>query len=360
MAEEDQDSKTEQATGRHLDKAREHGDVLSSHELKTGAALIGMLVVVWLIAPMMIHSLKPMLANMLEHMGDIRVQSTEDLADLSATILLRLALVMIVPFAVMMGIGVTASIAQTGWMFTLERIMPKFSKINPLAGLKRMFSLNSVVDLLKSIAKLIAVASACYFLLQPKLKELEHLASMELPSVLAYLHSVVIRLMMTVVIMMITIAGADWFYQRFSFQKKMRMSRQEVKDENKDTEGDPMVKARLRGLRIARARQRMMAAVPKADVIITNPTHYACALAYDQEKMNAPMLIAKGRDNIALRIREVAEENEIPIVENPPLARALFASVEIDQEIPPEHYKAVAEVISYVMRLKEKYRPSRR
>jgi flagellar biosynthetic protein FlhB len=154
----------------------------------------------------------------------------------------------------------------------------------------------------------------------------------------------------------IVIAGADYMYQRFTYMKKLRMSKQEIKDEHRQSEGDPMVKARIRGLRLQRARQRMMASVPKADVVVTNPTHFACALKYDPNTMNAPVLVAKGQDLIAFRIRELAEQHDIMIVENPPLARALFAAVEIDREVPPEHYKAVAEVISYVFRLKGKLR----
>ncbi len=152
------------------------------------------------------------------------------------------------------------------------------------------------------------------------------------------------------------LAGADYAWQRFQYMKKLRMTKQEVKEEHKQSEGDPAVKARIRGLRLQRARQRMMASVPKADVVVTNPTHFACALKYDPETMNAPVLVAKAADLIAFRIRELAEQHDVMIVENPPLARALFAAVDIDREVPPEHYKAVAEVISYVFRLKGKLR----
>jgi flagellar biosynthetic protein FlhB len=234
--------------------------------------------------------------------------------------------------------------------------MPDLNKINPMTGFGRMFSLQSVVELLKSIAKLTVVGVICYIALKPHVIELESLPSMDLMAVLAFLHRILIRLVMAIVLAIVVIAAADWFYQRFSYMKKLRMTKQEIKDENKQTEGDPMVKSRLRALRIQRARNRMMAAIPKADVVVTNPTHYACALKYDADTMNAPTLVAKGQNLIALRIREIAQENDVPVVENPPLARALYASVDLDREIPPEHYKAVAEVISYVMRLKGKLR----
>ena len=176
--------------------------------------------------------------------------------------------------------------------------------------------------------------------------------SMGTTAILSFIHKIVLLLIFTVVIAVFVIAVADYVYQRYTHLKKLRMTKQEVKDEYKQMEGDPMVKSRIRQIRMERARHRMMENVPKADVVIVNPTHYAVALEYKMEQMDAPVVLAKGLDHLALRIREIAEENEIPVVENPPLARALFASVEIDQTIPPEHFKAGAEVIGYVMQLK--------
>ena len=175
---------------------------------------------------------------------------------------------------------------------------------------------------------------------------------METISILEFIHKIVVLLLFTVVIAVFVIAAADYLYQKYSHLKKLRMTKQEVKEEYKQMEGDPLIKSRIRQVRMERARHRMMEAVPKADVVIVNPTHYAVALEYKMEEMDAPKVTAKGLDNIALRIKAIAEENEVPIVENPPLARALFASTEIDQTIPEEHFKAVAEVIGYVMQLK--------
>ncbi|MDY0241448.1 MAG: flagellar type III secretion system protein FlhB, partial [Rhodospirillaceae bacterium] len=206
----------------------------------------------------------------------------------------------------------------------------------------------------KNLAKLGIVGTLAYLLLVPKAKTLDLLVTMELRPTLDYLHSILLTLLLFVVALVATIGLIDWIFQRYQYLKKMRMTKQEIKDEYKQNEGDPMIRSRLRAIRMARTRQRMMAAVPEADVVVTNPTHYACALKYDPEKMNAPVLVAKGQDLIAARIRDVARDHDVPIVENPPLARALHASVEIDDEIHPDHYKAVAEVISYVMRLKEK------
>jgi flagellar biosynthetic protein FlhB len=318
--------------------------------------LVAMTVFVWLIAPMTMVRLQGYLQRFLEEPHTMRIGNTAELETLISDLISHIGLVMVVPFAFLLSVGLSVTIWQTGWMISTKKITPDLNKLNPLTGLGRMFSINSVIELSKSVAKLVVVGAICYMVLKPRVAELELLPSMEMAAILAYLHQVLVRLIFAVALSMLVVAVADWFYQRYAYLKKLKMTKQEVKDENKQSEGDPAIKARLRGLRMARARNRMMRAVPKADVVVTNPTHYACALKYDGETMNAPTLVAKGQNLIALRIREIAEENGVPIVENPPLARALFATVDLDREIPPDHYKAVAEVISYVMRLKGKYR----
>jgi len=353
MAEGDEE-KTEQPTGKKLADERKEGNVVQSQEVKTAAMLLTILVAVWMFIPLMMSNLRGLLAGLIEHSFEIRVGTENELVGLTGEVLGRLGLAMAPLFVFFIVAGVAASVGQVGWLVSWSKLAPSLEKLNPLAGLKRIFSVKSVIDLGKSIIKLIVVGTILTLLTMPRLKELELLPGMELMQILTYLHKVLIRLLFSVVLIVVALAIADYAYQYYSFMKKMKMSRQDVKDENKNSEGDPIVKSRLRALRMQRARQRMMAAVPKADVIVTNPTHYACALKYDAETMGAPVLLAKGKDMVALRIRQVAEENEIPIVENPPLARALYASVELDHEVPPDHYKAVAEVISYVMRLKGK------
>jgi flagellar biosynthesis protein FlhB len=356
MSEEDQDSKTEQPSAKKLDSAREEGHVALSQEIKTAAALFGITVVVWLIAPPVMARVKSYLAHFFEQSHAIRVGDEAALMSVVSDLALRVGLLMAVPLLFMLAVGVAASVAQTGWLVTPKRLLPDLNKMNPLTGFARLFSLSNLVEMGKSIAKLLVVGGFFYFVLKPRIKELPQLPSMEMAGILDYLHQILLRLLFAVLAIEVVIAGADWLYQRFAFMKKQRMTKQEVKDEHKQIEGDPLIKSRLRSLRVQRARQRMMAAVPKADVVVTNPTHYACALKYEAETMNAPVLVAKGKNLVALRIREIAEESDVPIVENPPLARALHASVELDREIPPEHYKAVAEVISYVMRLKGQLR----
>ena len=231
---------------------------------------------------------------------------------------------------------------------------PELKKLSLLTGLKRMFSSRSVVEFFKGITKLVLVTIVAMALTIPMIQDIALVPEIHLTEALDRMQIIAIQLAMGSVLVMTVIAGVDWIYQKYMFTKQMRMSKQEVKDEHKQAEGDPHVKARIRQLRTQRAQQRMMARVPEADVVITNPTHYAVALKYKMGEMPAPILIAKGVDSLALRIREVAEESEVPIVENPPLARALYSAVELEEEIPPDHFAAVAEVIGYVMRLKGK------
>jgi flagellar biosynthetic protein FlhB len=237
-------------------------------------------------------------------------------------------------------------------MFLPDKLTMDFSKLSPMKGFKRIFSGRNLVEFVKSLFKVAAIGLVIFLVLKSRMSEYAGLAALDLMAVMDYLRDQVIAMILIVVIMVFVLAAADWFYQRWAFTQQMKMTKQEIKDEHKQTEGDPMIKGRLRALRMQRARQRMMQSVPKASVVVTNPTHYAVALQYDQDSMEAPILVAKGVDLIAKRIRDLATENEVPIVENPPLARALYASVELDEEIPPEHYKTVAEIIGYVMKLK--------
>jgi flagellar biosynthetic protein FlhB len=236
-----------------------------------------------------------------------------------------------------------------------ESLKPQFSKISPLAGMKRLFSKQAIANFVKGVIKLLLVGGVMTALLWPQRDRLEGLVATDILGTLFFTQSLALELLGAVVAILALVAAADFFFQYRQWFEKQKMSMQEMKEEFKQTEGDPTIKARIRQLRQTKMKKRMMAAVPTASVIITNPTHYAVALKYDRG-MNAPLCVAKGMDALALKIREVAGEHSIPIVENPPLARALHATVEVDQEIPPEHYKAVAEVIGYVMKLRNSVR----
>jgi flagellar biosynthetic protein FlhB len=348
---EDSDDKSEQPTDRKLDNARKEGQVATSIEIRTWAGLMGSLVVVALMVPPLATNFNRLLLPFIErpHAFDM---SPGGIGRILTDLTLDTLLLLLMPLMLLLLVGVTSVVAQNGLMFVPKRIMPDFNKINPMKGLAKIFSVNNLVEFLKSLFKVTAVGLVIFIVMRGRMNEYVGLAAMDLTVVLEYLRSQVLHLMIIAMLLVTALAAADWMYQRWTFTQKMKMSKQEVKDEHKQTEGDPMIKGRLRNLRMQRARQRMMSSVPNADVVVTNPTHFAVALKYDMETMGAPRLVAKGADLVAKRIRDLAEEHEVPVVENPPLARALYATVEIDEEIPPEHYKAVAEVIGYVMKLK--------
>lgn len=353
---EDQDSKTEDPTGKRLDDAHEKGNVMTSMEVKTWVMLMGGTIIVLYIVPWMGGHLRTYLARFIEqpHLMSVDVAGIQRIMIDAA---LEVVFVMAMPMALLIIFALVASLGQHGWVWTAERIKPELSKVNPWSGLTRMFSMRQLMELVKGIIKLGVVGAAALYSVWPHHRDAEAVMTMELAGQLAYLMDVMSGLLFTVVAIVLLLAVADYAYQRWDHNKKLRMTKQEVKDEHKQQEGDPHVKGRIRSLRVQRSRERMMQAVPKASVVITNPTHYAVALQYEMEEMEAPVVVAKGIDHLALRIRALAEENGVAIVENPPLARALYAAVEIDQEIPPDHYKAVAEVIGYVMRLKGERRP---
>ncbi len=351
MAEQDQASKTEQPTPKKLEKGRERGQVAVSQEVKSWAVLMGGALGILFLAPQIMRDVGKTMLVFLEspHAIDLDFATMQEaLAGLVATLAIALA-----PFlGLVLMFGLAAGLAQVGWIWAPAKIKPEVKKISLVGGAKRLVSARSLVEFAKGIAKLTAVAVIASALVYPLVVDIELLPSIGFESTLGRLHAVALRLFAGTVAVMAVIAALDLLYQRHAFLKDMRMTKQEVKDEHKQAEGDPQIKARIRKLRMERAQQRMMAAVPKADVVITNPSHYAVALAYDMETMAAPKLVAKGVDHLARRIREVAEAHDVAVVENPPLARALYAAVDLDQEIPPEHYQAVAQVIGYVMRLK--------
>jgi flagellar biosynthetic protein FlhB len=270
---------------------------------------------------------------------------------LMGTTVLHVGLLFAPIFAILVGMALSGHLLQTGFTFSTERLSLDFSKLSPVSGLKRLFGLDGISNLAKGLLKIAIVGAAVWTVLWPMRGQLGLLLDESPADTAGDMTHLIIHIMIAALAVLAVVAVLDYALQRFRFMQRNRMSKQEVKDEMKQTDGDPAVKARIRKVRIERARRRMMAQVPEATVVITNPTHYAIALKYESGKMAAPICVAKGMDALALRIRAVAEEAEVPIVENPPLARALYASVELDEAVPPEHYKAVAQVIGYVMRL---------
>jgi flagellar biosynthetic protein FlhB len=274
-----------------------------------------------------------------------------DLQQLMQTILTKLATILGPFFVLMVAAGLGGNLIQHRPVFTFDRIKPDFSKLSLGAGLKRMFGMDGLANLGKGLLKIGIVGAAVWTQVWPERNALESVLGQSPADVAGDMSHLLFKVLMAALVALAVIAAADYFLQRFQFMQRNRMSKQEIKEEYRQSEGDPAVKAKIRQLRVERSRRRMIAAVPEATVVIMNPTHFAVALKYESGKMAAPVCVAKGVDALALRIRAVAEDHDVPVVENPPLARALHASVEVDQPVPPEHYKAVAQVIGYVMRL---------
>ena len=350
MAEEDDDSqKTEDPTDRKLSKAREKGDVAQSQEVKTWMILLGGTAGLIFMGPTIGNGISGVARPFIERAHAIPTDFDHlrlTFANISADLGLLLA-----PFlGLLLFLAITSNVVQFGLMFAPEKVKFDLSKISLIKGAKRLVSQRAIMEFLKGILKLVAVGVVSFSLAVPWLTDLTLMVRMELAYSLDRIFIIATVLVAGTVGVMTLVAAMDFAFQKHRFTKRMRMSKQEVKDEFKQSEGDPHVKARIRKIRMERAQQRMMAAVPDADVVITNPTHYSIALQYKMDDMAAPKLVAKGVDHLAMRIREVAEANDVPLVENPPLARALYAGVDIDEEIPAEHFKAVAEVIGFIMR----------
>jgi flagellar biosynthetic protein FlhB len=351
--ERDDAQRTEEPTGRRLDDARGKGDVVKSPELVSFIMLsAGTLALVGM-GGVAATNFTLEFRVFLESPDQITLDSG------SVQILFRHLVMDFIwlagpAIALLLAAGIGGHVMQTGLIFSLERLKPSLAKISPLAGLKRMFGLDGLVNFVKGIAKLSLVGAAAFAATWPERSRLAVAMDTGPAGIASLAISLTLKALIAMLIVFAVIAAADYFYQRQRFMARHRMTRQELRDEMKQSEGDPQIKARIRQIRLDRSRKRMMAAVPDATVVITNPTHYAVALKYESGKMGAPVCVAKGVDHMALNIRKMAEEHEVPVIENPPLARALYAAVDLDEEIPTEHYKAVAGVIGYVMQLANK------
>ncbi|GAA0648230.1 flagellar biosynthesis protein FlhB [Brevundimonas lenta] len=352
----DPESKTEEATPRKLADARKKGDVAKSADVGSALALLGAAAVILsaggMFANSMAEQLLPFIAAPHAMIGGLETGAGVEIG--------MQALWAITPFlgAVMLATiigGAGGNLAQSGLIFTAEKLKPDWSKLNPMAGFKRIFGPDGLVQFIKTFLKLLAVCFLCWMVLKPHVREFENLAAMHPAALLPFARDLAIALMTSALIFLAFTAGADYLWQRFRFAERMKMTKEEIKEDYKQSEGDPHVKAKLKQIRAQRSRQRMMASVPKATVIVTNPTHYSVALRYEPSEGDpAPICVAKGVDALALRIREVAREHNVPIVENVPLARALYAAVDIDETIPREHFEAAAKVIGFVMQKRGK------
>jgi flagellar biosynthetic protein FlhB len=351
MADEaDTTDKTEDPTQKKLDDALLKGDVVKSQEVNNWFIIAGGTLVLMSFAGSMSEGLITTLRGLIANSYRINMDGPA-LPGMFQKLGIELITALALPFLILTLAALVGNLIQHKLVWTTEGLTPKFSKISPLAGLKRLFSKQALANFAKGIVKLVLLGGILVALMLPERDRMEGLVRTDLIALLPFTHVLALKMMGAVVALLGVVAAADYFFQYRTWFTKQKMSLQELKEEFKQTEGDPTIKGKLRNLRLQRSRKRMMAAVPKASVIITNPTHYAIALQYERG-MEAPICVAKGMDAIALKIREIASNHAIPIVENPPLARALHATVEVDEPIPAEHYKAVAEVISYLMKLR--------
>jgi flagellar biosynthetic protein FlhB len=347
----DDASKTEEPTAKKLSDARAKGDVPKSGDISQLASLSGAFGVVviaggWLTRDM-VQALTPFIAHAgtMDVEGGIRaIAKTAVLAALPAVVL-----VMVVSGL----LGAAANVGQSGFILSADKIKPDLKKLDLIKGLGRIFGPDGLVQFGKSALKFIVTGVIAWFVCKPHASEFANMVGMDVAAIIPLSMQLCVKLFWAVLIFLVVTAGFDWFWQRLRFNKRMRMSLQEVKDEMKQSEGDPHIKGKQKQIRMQRSRQRMMQAVPKATVVVMNPTHYAVALKYEQGENAAPVCVAKGVDDLALKIRAVAEEAGVYVLEDPPLARALYASVDVDEQIPADHFEAVAKVIGFVMNNKK-------
>jgi flagellar biosynthesis protein FlhB len=341
-------SKTEEPTSRKLDQARERGDIVKTQDLPSLMAFAAATSALVVLGGWLSSNLAVGLMPFLEHPHSMQVQGAGGVAVARMALMAAAPLLAVVLGGAMLA-GVGGHVIQTGLLWTPDRLKFDFKKVSPAAGFNKLFGVDALMQFVKSLLKVVAVGLIAWMVIRPHWSQILQLANMDPTGILPYTLDIFKRLAFAVGSFMLSIAGFDWFWQRQRFMVRQRMTKEEVKEDFKQTEGDPHVKGRQRQIRLQRARRRMMSAVPTATVVVMNPTHYAVALKYAEGEGGAPQCVAKGMDAIALKIRAVAEEAGVPVIEDPPLARALYAAIEIEDFIPVAHYEAVAKIIGFVL-----------
>ncbi len=355
--EQDKSQKTEEPSQRKLEEAKSKGQVISSKEVNSFLTILFLTIIVCWSAPFISSEITLILANFIKNphlMIDNSNHSSITFYNIILVLFRETSYLILLPLLFILIGNVIGSLLQHGIVFSPKALSFDFQKISPFAGFKRIFSLNSVVELLKGLAKITLIGIAIYITVKPDLPNIHSVYFLSYSGINDLIKQLINKTLMAACVMMSFLAVLDYLYQRHKYLSNLRMTKHEVKEEHKQQEGSAEIKSKLKSIRMKRAKTRMMAEVPKADVIITNPTHYAIALKYDIDSMLAPLVVAKGKDHLALIIKEIAKEYNIPIVEKPELARSLFANVEVSQYVDYGHYQAVAEVIAYVMKLKGK------
>jgi flagellar biosynthesis protein FlhB len=345
--------KTEKATPKKRQEARKKGQTAKSQDINTAVVLLAVFLFLLFAGNYLRKGIFALFENSLQE--NLLMDVTEgNLQSLFLTILKELSLLIGPILLVALIAGVASNLFQVGFMFTSESIQPKLEKINPISGFKRIFSIRSIVELMKSILKIGFVGIVTFSVLWKRMDEILILSKKSVGTALATLSSLTVQMGLFASGALLFLAILDFLYQKYDFEKSIRMSKQDIKDEYKNTEGDPLIKSRIKQRQREMAMQRMMQEVPKADVVITNPTHFAVAIKYDESKKDAPFVVAKGADYTAQKIKLIAKENDVVTIENRPLARALYSQTEIGDTIPEEFFKAVAEILAFVYKAKNK------
>lgn len=343
--------KTEKATPKKRQESRDKGQVAKSADIPSALILMASICCLIMLGPFFNKQLLTLFGDVFQHRLNMNV-TEENVLSLLSHYSVQMLIFLAPIFVIVIVIAFASHYVQFGWLFTFEPLIPKLEKLNPLNGAKSIFGMRSLVEFLKSSLKLITVGVVVYIVLWSEKDRFLDLAHVPVQDIFAFVADLTIRLGLFVAAFLFILAIGDYLYQKHEYEKNLRMSKQDIKDEYKNMEGDPLIKAKIRERQRRMALMRMMQEVPKADVIITNPTHYAVALKYDGTKMEAPTVIAKGADYLALRIREIAKQNDVITMENRPLARALFERTEVGDSVPADLFQAVAEVLAYVYRLK--------
>ncbi len=354
MAGQDKDQeKTEQATPKKREEARKKGQVAKSQEAASAGVLLACLIFFWFGASGIIEKMMNIIKWMLAQSGRFNID-THSINGLMIGLLYKVFVMLFPLFLTAFIIALFVNYLQVGFVLSSESVQPKLSKLDPIKGFGKIFSIRSLVELSKNIFKLSIIGFIVYSGIKGEMDNFIPLIDQSVWGIVIYIGEIAFKIVFRVCLALIILAILDYIYQKWEFEKNLKMSKQEIKDEFKQTEGDPLIKARIKRLQREAARKRMMANVPKADVVITNPTHLAVALSYDQSRTSAPKVVAKGAGFIAENIKEIARKNSVAIVNNKPLARVLYKTVEVDEMVPANLYKAVAEVLAFVYNMKMK------
>jgi len=354
MAEGKKDEeKTEQATPKRREESREKGQVAKSRELASVAVLGACLIYFYFGAASMTNQVMDLMKMYLRQAGTLSI-NIENIQPLLLDLVFKVFFILIPFLLVALIAGFVINILQVGFVFSSEAVTPKFSKIDPIQGFKRLFSMQSLVEFIKNLLKMVIVGTVAYITVRGESEMILPLMNASVHDIFIYIGTISLKILYMTCWVLVVLAVLDYAYQKWEHEKSIKMSKQEVKEENKQMDGDPLIKSRIKRMQRDMARKRMMAAVPKADVVITNPTHLAVAIRYEPETMSAPLVVAKGADFLAEKIKELAGNNGVPVVENKAVAQVLYRMVGVDQTIPENLYKAIAEILAYVYSLKQK------